>query len=141
MGILDRIKQMFSGRDSSSEDAPKIPYLIHTRFNPYRLKARAADSVELIITVKNMTNEDKLTSVTVKCSGDIGFSVTTLKKSHFIRLGVMKPGEEKTVYVPVYGSSITKPKEYPLAVIVTAHFRDYDHIENAVRKKLRLRAV
>ncbi|MCD6279331.1 hypothetical protein J7J26_00970 [Candidatus Micrarchaeota archaeon] len=142
MSFLDsirNIKKVFSSRNE--EENFSLPYKIQTRLNPYRLKARTGDSIELFIAVKNLQHEKKLTSVTIKCAGDIGFSETTLKKNKRIHLGMMKPNEEKILNVRIYGSSVTKKGEYPIAIIVTSHFRDYEHIENAVRKKIAVRAV
>lgn len=137
MNIIDKIKSLFGG----GKKEYKSPFIIRTRVHPLRLKAKHNDNVILEITVKNVTDEDQLTSVRIKTNKWVGTDITTLKKDKVIKLGTLKPEEEKTVECKIYSNSATPVGNHKVAVIVYSHFKDYDQIMNAVRKVIEIRAA
>ena len=78
MNIIDKIKSLFGG----GKKEYKSPFIIRTRVHPLRLKAKHNDNVILEITVKNVTDEDQLTSVRIKTNKWVGTDITTLKKDN-----------------------------------------------------------
>ena len=137
MGIIDNIKSMFGIKQKKYN----LPYLIKTKVHPLRLKAKQNDTVTLEVVVKNVSDEKKLTSVTLKTSRWIGTDLTGLKKIEKIKLGYMEPGDTKTVNFNVHSNSSTPAGNHKAAVIVQSHFKDYNQVMNAVKKIIDIRAA
>ncbi|MCC7552176.1 hypothetical protein KO317_00735 [Candidatus Micrarchaeota archaeon] len=136
MGIIDTIKNLGKQKENSSK-----LMTISTQFQPYRLNAHKNESIDLLVTVKNNDSKVNMISVVAKCPDKIGFGSPGINKTEQKKLGDFQPGEEKTVIFKVQGNSNTLPNDYPIALFVYSHFRDYDHVENAIRKLITLRAV
>ncbi len=136
MGILDKIKNIGKKDENSSK-----PITMTTQFKPYRLNAYKNESIDLVVVVKNNDSKANLISIMAKCPNNLGFGSTGINKTEQKRIGEVPSGGERTVIFKVHGNSNTGPNEYPMGVLVYSHFRDYDHVENAVRKMITLRAV
>lgn len=136
MGLIDTLKNLGKEKETSSK-----PVSVTTRFEPYRLTAHKNESVDLVVLVKNTDSKSNMISVVVKCPDKLGFGSPGINKMEQKKLGDLHPGEERTVVFKINGNSNTQSNDYPIALFVYTHFRDYDHIENAVRKLITLRAV
>lgn len=137
MKLLD----LFGKRDVGEELVKKVPYALKLSFHPYRLSANKMESVMLIIQLKNLKEEPLLTSIVVKLPKNLGFDQTALSNTREIRLGDMKPGEERTVRVDVWGNPRTDAGEYPIEVTAVCHYRNYSYVLNAEKKEIVLRVV
>ncbi|MFH0818055.1 MAG: hypothetical protein V1909_05490 [Candidatus Micrarchaeota archaeon] len=137
MGILD----LFGKTDVSDDLTKKIPYVMKYRFNPYRLVANKNNSVRLMLTVKNATNEPLMTSVVIKVQMGLGFDQSCLGQVREIRFGNMAPKDEKELDVEIFGKLQTAPGEYKVLITAFSHYRDYAHILNSESKKISLRVV
>ncbi len=136
MGFIDKLKNLGKTQENSSR-----PITMSTQFKPYRLNSHKNESVDLIVVVKNTDSKKSMMSVVAKCPNKLGFGSPGINKTEQKKLGDVEPGEEKTVVFKVQGNSNTTPNDYPIGIFVYSHFRDYDHVENAVRKVVTLRAV
>ncbi|MFA5381693.1 MAG: hypothetical protein WC356_00880 [Candidatus Micrarchaeia archaeon] len=136
MGIFDLIKNIGKNESDGSK-----PLTINTQFRPYRLNAHKNETVDLIVIVKNNDSKKNLISVVGKCPDKLGFGSPGLSKTEQKKLGELNPGEERTVVFKVQGNSNTSANDYPIGLLVYSHFRDYEHIENAAKKIVTLRAV
>lgn len=132
---------LFGKKDVSDELTKKIPYSMKMRFKPYRLLANKNNSVTLILSIKNMSNEPLMTSVVVKTPKPLGFDPTGLGNAREIRIGYLAPGEEKELNVEIYGRLQSPPGDYKLLITAFCHYRDYAHILNSESKKVSLRVV
>ncbi|MCD6549850.1 hypothetical protein J7K41_04065 [Candidatus Micrarchaeota archaeon] len=137
MGFIDKLREMFGGKEEKGHGL----FQIVTRLEPFRLVARKNDSITLHVWIKNVSDEEHLTSVIVVCPKQLGVNSTLIQKRGEERLGVLKPGEEKEVNFKIYGSTLTPPGEYTVYVVAYSHFKDYEHVKNAARKKVLVRAV
>jgi len=52
-----------------------------------------------------------------------------------IRIGELAPNEEKEVRADIYSNSGTEKGEYTLVLTAFAHYRDYGHVLNAMKKR------
>lgn len=141
MGFIENVVIKLKKILKSGSKSYKMPYILKVNMRPFRLKAKQNNSVNLEIIVKNVSDEEKLTSVKVKTSRWLGTDATLLKKEVIVKLGKMQPDELKTVNVRVHGSSATPQGNHSIAVLVLSHFRDYDQFMNIVRKKIQVRAT
>lgn len=71
----------------------------------------------------------------------LGFDEIGLTKQKEVRLGYLAPEEEKEVRIDVYNSSGADPGDYTVSLTAIAHYRDYGHILNAIRKRAMISVV
>ncbi len=137
MGILN----LFGKKDSASEITKGPPYSVSTEFVPYRLHAKTSGSVTLNVKVRNLTKDILLTSVVVKVPGKLGFDEMVMQKEKEQRVGEMQPGELKEMKFIVYSSLGSDPGEYNITLTTFAHYRDYGHVLNSVKKDVQISVV
>ncbi|MBI5159320.1 hypothetical protein HY992_04325 [Candidatus Micrarchaeota archaeon] len=136
MGLLD----MFGKKDVSDE-LGKTPYSVKARFNPIRLAVKKGERVDLYIDVKNLRSEQLMTSLVLKVPKQLGFDATGINDTREMRLGFLKPGEDRSLIVQVYENARTEPGDYDVTITAYCHYRDYAHYLSSVAKTLTLRAV
>jgi uncharacterized membrane protein len=95
----------------------------------------------LNLKIKNMTKETLLTSVVVELPQGLGFDTIGVSKQREVRVGELAPDEEKNVGVEVYSSVKSDPGEYTVSLTAIAHYRDYGHVINAVKKRTSLKVI
>ena len=137
MGIFD----IFGKKDSSKDITTGSPFMISTELVPYRLYARRNSSSTLMVRVKNVTKDIILTSVVAELPAKLGFDEMVLSKQREIRIGELPAGEEKEVKVNIYGNVGSEPGDYTLRLTTIAHYRDYSHVLNAVKKQIPISVV
>ena len=135
------IFNIFGKRDSSSDLMKTPPFRLSTELVPYKLYANKSSSASLMVKVKNMTNEVLLTSVVAELPGQLGFDEVGVSKQREIRVGEIAPHDEKEVRFDVFGSVTSDPGEYTILLTAIAHYRDYGHVINAVKKRSTLNVV
>ncbi len=125
----------------STELTKPSPYRIFTEWTPYNLYANKNNSTMLNLKIKNMTKETLLTSVVVELPQGLGFDTIGVSKQREVRVGELAPDEEKNVGVEVYSSVKSDPGEYTVSLTAIAHYRDYGHVINAVKKRTSLKVI
>ena len=143
--VLDKILRFLNRDEIRPEDmsqkAKASPFILSTSFRPIRINARKDNQIDLIIKIRNKTKQEQLSSVMVYVPSELGLDSMTLSKSKEFRLGYLKSGEERELIVPIYANTQTPPANYRLVIAANAHYRDYKHILNSIRKRIELRAV
>jgi hypothetical protein len=137
MGIFDA----FGKKDSGKETTKGPPFSISTELVPYKLHAKSKGSAMLNIKVTNLTKDVLLTSVTVKVTGKIGFDEMVMQKEKDKKLGEVQPGEMKEDKFIVYSGVGSDAGYYSLTLTVFAHYRDYGHVLNFVKKEIQVGVV
>lgn len=137
MGIFN----IFGKKDSGAELTKNSPYKISTSWVPYRIYANKNSSATLVVRIKNMTKEVLLTSVVAELPKQLGFESMALSRQREMRVGDLPPDEEREIKFEVFGGSTSDPGEYTLDLTAIAHYRDYGHVINAVKKKVTLSVV
>ncbi len=130
---------LFGKRDSSKDLTKRVPYVVSTEFMPYRLYTGKKSTTTMSIRLKNATNDVLLTSLVVELPNKIGFEEIGLAKEREIRLGELAPSEEKELSFSLRNSIDADKGEYTLSVTAIAHYRDYGHVMNAVKKHVVLK--
>ena len=133
MGILD----FFGKRDVSHETVYKLRCELH----PMRLVAHKNEFVELDVVVENASDQEMLTSLVAVAPKTLGFDRTGLQHERELRLGMLRPGETRSVKLQVWSNQRTEAGDFPLKVFAISHYRDYGHVLNEVRKDLTLRVT
>lgn len=137
MGIFN----LFGKKDVVTDLTKPSPFKVATEWVPYKLYANRKSNSMLIVKLKNMTQEVLLTSVVAEVPKQLGFGAVGLSKEQEQRLGDIAPGEEKEIRFDVYSSLNSDPGEYTLNLTAIAHYRDYGHVINAVKKRVTIEVV
>jgi uncharacterized membrane protein len=132
---------LFGKKNVMDELGNVPPYKLLTEFVPYKLYANRKASSSLMIKLKNQTGEALMTSIVVELPRQLSFGGIGIEKEKELRLGILGPNEEKEARIDVYGDSGTDAGEYTLGITAFSHYRDYGHILNYVKKKVRLDVV
>jgi uncharacterized membrane protein len=135
------IFNIFGKRDVSSDLTKNSPFKLSTELVPYKLYANKNSSASLMVRVTNMTNEVLLTSVVAELPNQLGFDQMGVSKQREIRIGEIAPHEEKEVRFDLFSGMSSDPGEYTLMLTAIAHYRDYGHVVNAVKKRATLNVV
>ena len=122
---------------------PKIPFRISTSFLPLRMTAMKSNSVNLVVKLKNITDDPHLVSVDVSLPKGIllGFDSTCINKAIEKQVGDVGAGETKEVSIPIWANNQTEAGEYELEVSAYAHYQDYSKVLASVKKRASLRVV
>jgi hypothetical protein len=122
---------------------PTIPFRISTSFLPLRLSCAKSNSVNLVVKLKNITDESQLVSVDVNLPKKelLGFDATCINKVIEKKMGEVSAGETKEVSIPIWANNQTPVGDYELQVTAYAHYQDYNKVIASLKKKSSLRVV
>ena len=132
---------MFGKKDAASDLVNGPPFMVSTELVPYRLYAKRKSSVALHVKVRNQTKEVLLTSLVAELPQKLGFDEMLMTRQREIKIGEMQPGEEKGVTFNIYSGVGSGAGEYTLGLTTIAHYRDYGHVLNAVKKRMKVSVV
>ncbi|VVC01195.1 Uncharacterised protein [uncultured archaeon] len=118
-----------------------LAFNISTALRPVRLSARKESSLELLVTLKNVSENPVMTSVSVELPKALGFENLGLTKIKEVRIGEVPPQKEKTVSFSVCSNTQTAAGVYSVLVTVSQHYRDYQHVVNYAKKSVEVRVV
>ncbi|MGC8478635.1 MAG: hypothetical protein ACP5NE_01765 [Candidatus Micrarchaeia archaeon] len=135
------IFNIFGKKDVGSDLMKSPPYRIVTELVPYHIESNKKSSATLFIKLANLTSEPVLTSIVVETPSQLGFDEMGLSKEKEIRIGNMKPKEEKEIKVEVYGGLSTDKGAYTVSLTAIMHYLDYGHVINAVKKRMIINVV
>lgn len=114
---------------------------LKTLLSPYKLILHEGGRVTLEVTVQNRSSEPKLVSVTVTTPYDLALNTGGFMRRQEQRLGVMKPGEERTVVFNIFARPTTSPGTYELIVTGTEHEDSYEYVLNETEKHVKLTVI
>jgi hypothetical protein len=136
MGFLDGIL-------GSKEEPTKagLPFKVTNSLRPVRLSARRESCLEVLVSVKNVSDAPIMVSATVEIPRALGFENLGITKIKEIRMGDLEPGKEKNISFSVCSNSQTAAGTYAVVLTVNHHYRDYAHILNYAKKTVEVRAV
>jgi uncharacterized membrane protein len=141
MVVAMALFNIFGKKDVSSELTRNFPYRLFTEWIPYKLYSNKNNSCTLNVKIKNLTKETLLTSIVAELPDPLGFDQTGISKQREVRIGEVAPGDEREVGIEVFGNVNSDPGEYTVTLTAIAHYRDYGHIINAVKKRTSLQVV
>ncbi len=136
-----KLFNLFGKKNVSDELNKAAPYRIITEFVPYKLYANRKSTTSIIVKVKNNTSEPLMTSIVVEVPKQLSMDEMGLLKSKEIRVGDIAPNEEKELRADVYSGPGTEKGEYTISVTAFAHYRDYGHVLNAMKKRTSIEVV
>lgn len=114
-------------------------YDLQCELHPFRLAAHKNDGVDLEISLQNVHDQPLLTSITVSVPRQLGMDRTGISHEREIRLGELASGQSKRFKIGVFSNQKSAPGTYPVDVFASAHYRDYGHVLNEVRRRLVIR--
>lgn len=118
-----------------------VPFDLTFTFHPLRIAAFKPDYIELVLTLRNTSREEQLTSFIITVPHGLGFEQTGLSQEKELRMGFLKAGEEKKFKINIYGNTRTRPGDYTVKMYAAAHYRNYGYVQNELRKTFSLRVV
>ena len=135
------ILNLFGKKDSSTDLTKASPYRLTSEWVPYKIYSGRKSSASLYVRIKNITNEVLLTSLVMELPQQLSFDEVGMSKQQEEHLGELKPGDEREARVDVYGGLNADAGEYTVTLTAIAHYRDYGHVINAVKKRTTLSVV
>ncbi|MGC8710063.1 MAG: hypothetical protein ACP5RF_00395 [Candidatus Micrarchaeia archaeon] len=136
-----KILNLFGKKDVSEEISKQAPYRLITELIPYKLYANRKSSVMLMVKLKNMTSEPLMSSIVVELPKGLSFDEMGLTLQKEIRIGEIASQEEKESRIDIYGGPGTDKGDYTVTLTAFAHYRDYGHVLNAMRKRATIEVV
>ncbi len=140
-GVIVAILNLFGKKDSSMDLTKASPYRLTSEWVPYKIYSGRKSSASLYVRVRNMTNEVLLTSLVLELPQQLSFDDVGMAKQHEEHLGELKPGEEREARVDVHGGLNADTGDYTVTLTAIAHYRDYGHVINAVKKRTTVSVV
>ena len=114
----------------------KNPFSLTVEAHPYSLRANTNDYVDLEIQLANNTETPILASVVLSVPKGLGFERSAISQQREMRLGYIKPGEQKFFKTPLWATQRTPKGSYPIQIYAISHFNDYAHVLNEARKTI-----
>lgn len=136
-----KILNLFGKKNVSDEISKQAPYRLITELIPYKLYANRKSSVMLMVKLRNMTSEPLMSSIVVELPKGLSFDEMGLTLQKELRIGELAANEEKEARFDVYSGPGTDKGEYTLTLTAFAHYRDYGHVLNAMRKRATVEVV
>jgi len=118
-----------------------IPYDVKLEFSPLRIKKGDDRPIHMLVNLKNLDKEENLTSVVIEIPKEVGFDKTGAVNKKEIRIGNIKPNEDKNFTIELYSNHRAEPGTYEVKVKANKHYRGYSHIINSAEKTIALRIV
>jgi len=146
MGFIDWLSGGEKGKEEAKAVQGKIlakPFRISMSFTPLRLSSRKSNSVNLNITLTNVTKDPQLVSVDVMLPKNayMGFEPSCINKVFEKRLGEIPSGQTVTVAVPIWGGTQTTPDDHEINITAYAHYIGYEKVLTYMTTKTKLRIV
>lgn len=136
MGILDSILG-----EKEEPARAGLPFNVSTSLRPVRLNARKANCLELLVTIKNVSDSGFIASASVEVPRQLGFENLGITKIKEIRMGELAARAEKAISFSICANPQTAQGTYSLLLTVNQHYRDYSHVLNYAKKSVEVRAV
>ncbi|RME79833.1 MAG: hypothetical protein D6769_01315 [Methanobacteriota archaeon] len=110
---------------------------------PLRMSRGQDTSVDIIVSLENNTEEEKLVSVEalIKTHGLIGFDQALTHKRAVKKVGILKPSQRVEFPIRVYGSTQTKPLDYDVELTLFEHFQDLTKVVNQFSRTCAIRVI
>lgn len=112
---------------------------INTRLFPYRISLREKKPQELVIELKNISNEPKMVSFEASLPFELAFDKGGLNRSMEKRIQELKPNEPKRFQFDVYAARMSGEGAYIGKLVVSEHYRDFDYVTKAYERELHFR--
>ncbi|OIO25984.1 hypothetical protein COX85_01595 [Candidatus Micrarchaeota archaeon CG_4_10_14_0_2_um_filter_55_9] len=128
---------LFGKKPVLAQSNYSIDYSVH----PLSLRPYKNDYLLLSVYLTNNSDQPMLTSLVAFTSKKLGFESNLLSNQKETRLGVLEPGEKRSIHLKVWSSPRTTPGGYPLFLTAVSHYRDYGHVLNESRKRLLIRVA
>lgn len=143
MGILDSILGNEASEKPQAGEKAANPFNVTVSFTPLRLSASNANSVSLMVKVKNVSGRPQLVSVDALLPRNamLGFDPACINKAVEKRIGELKPGASSEVAIPLWANTQTKEGTYSVEVTVFSHYIGYEKVLSYVKKSTFIRAV
>jgi hypothetical protein len=113
---------------------------LKTELNPFRLSFGKDKNVELMVKVGNDSDKTRTISCEIILSEHLAFEKNGRGTSKILRMGKMKPGENKINYFNIFPKISLTKREQPISIVAIEHFEDkYDYILGKKSKTIYLR--
>jgi len=112
---------------------------IKTVLFPFRLSLSHKEPIALRVELANDTKETKLFSMKFLVHKDLSVEKTTIANIYEKKLGEMKPGESKLMYLHIYPKASTRTIDYPGRLIIYEHYNDYEFVNKEYKKNFTIK--
>ena len=110
---------------------------------PLRLSRSHDNSVDIVVRLTNLDEEEKLISVEGKIvsHGLLGFDKNLTHKKAIKKVGVLLPGKSVEFPIRVYGSAQTKEGDYDVDLTLYEHFQDFNKVMESYTRRCTIRVI
>ncbi|MDE1825630.1 MAG: hypothetical protein KGH61_00450 [Candidatus Micrarchaeota archaeon] len=136
-----KLPNFFGKKNVADEVARQPPFRLLTEFVPYKLYSDRRSSTTLGLSLKNLTGEPLMSSIVIELPKQLSFDQMGLNHEKELRLGDLAASEEKNARVEIFGGTSVEKGEYTINISAFAHYRDYGHVLNAIKKKSSIEVV
>ena len=128
---------------AAGESRSTNPFNVSLSLSPLRLSANARNSVNLLVKVKNISDDPQLVSVDVMLPRNcmLGFDSACINKVAEKRAGELKAGESVEVPVEIWANNQSKSGSFAVDVTVYSHYIGYEKVLSYIKKSTPLRVV
>ena len=135
MGLLNIFKKSDEGSGSA------LPYMVKTELVPYKLYSNSKGSTLLSVTLKNITDEEILSSVAVAVPKQLSLDETGISKQKEAKLGSIGPNQELNAKFMIYGDVGTEKGNYTISITAFINHNNYAYVINSLTKKQIIQVV
>ena len=114
---------------------------VKTNLFPYRMSLKKREPVQLFIEIRNDQSEEKLVSMELVLPRTLGLDKAGLKWKEYVKIGSLKPSEEKRFYFDIYPKQTTLQGENAIQVHFFEHMKDFKDVERKITKNIDLVAT
>ena len=136
-----KFPDLFGKKNVAEEISKPSPFRIMTELVPYKLYADRRSSVTLSVKIKNLTTEPLMSSLVVRLPKQLSFDQMGLNHEKEVRIGDLASNDEKEARIDIFNGATAEKGEYTMDITAFAHYRDYAHVLNSVRKKSTIEVV
>ena len=110
---------------------------------PLRMSRGQDTSVDVIVSLENNTEEEKLVSLeaAIKTHGLLGFDQALTHKRALKKVGVLKPSQRVEFPIRLYGSTQTRPMDYDIDLTLFEHFQDFSKVVHQFTRTCTVRVI
>lgn len=114
-------------------------FAVKTSFHPYRMVIKRKEKVEMIVEITNISEEEKMTSLTVQTPKGLSLNETLNVNSLEKRLGVLKPKQTARIFFNIHPRFDTPPGPKEISLKLTEHHKSYDFVSDQFDSKIILK--
>lgn len=106
---------------------------IKTSFFPYRMVLMRKEPVQLTVTIRNDQKEARAYSIETEVGRSLSIGNAGAKMNDFKHLGMLAPGQEKTIYYDIFAKAHAGDETIPVDLRIHEHPKDSKGVHDIIQ--------